>query len=417
MKPLRIAHISDLHVGHENRGLDMCPHELKPSEKIGRADDYVATFESLVRTAEFKAAGPIAMLCVTGDISNRAHAEEFVYADKAIRRIATALELPEQQVFYVPGNHDVHWPVMQMDPKNFWADYRYAPLLQEGLTFKSRATSTSQGAFDKPPYFVAWEHANVLVIAVNSAAYDGPDSEFHPGAIQQETVDALQTYLKTKTREETQLRLCLLHHHPFPMSEPIPNVPDPTLVTNAENFLNVLAEHYFDLVLHGHKHQPRLKTHLINNAHPFVSMCAGSFSAVLHPLHFDGSSNLFHVVNVHGRDKDSGGIKGNVQSWTHKAGGKWEPSHLLRGIPAVEAFGSQATRTQVRADVKSALESHMKSNPFCRWDDILQIHAHLEHVRADVLHPLMLEVSQELGLDMAGDIGGAPSEWAVFRRK
>ena len=415
MAPLRIAHLSDLHVGHENRGLDMCPHELKPSERVGRTEDYVATFESLAASDAFKADGPIDMLCITGDISNRAHATEFVYADRAIRRVASALGIPGEAVYFVPGNHDVHWPVMGLEPQRFWSAYRYAPLLQGELAFRQRASESAAGAFDVAPYFVAWESDKALIVGINSAAYDGPEDELHPGTVRQETLEALDQFLSARVRDPQKLRLCLLHHHPFQMSEPIPDTNDPTIVVNAENFLALLSKHCFDLVMHGHKHQPRLKTHLVNNCHPMISMCAGSFSAVLHPLHFDGSSNLFHVINVHGRDPSSGGITGTVQSWTHK--GKWEPSHALRGIPAVEAFGSHSTPDQIRAHLIAGLQTCMDSAEFCRWPDLVEHESQLQHVRSDVAHGLLTEVARELGYDMAGDKNGSPASWAVFRRK
>ena len=170
------------------------------------------------------------------------------------------------------------------------------------------------------------------------------------------------------------------------------------------------------LVLHGHKHQPRLKTHFSNNRHPFVSLCAGSFSAILHPLYFEGSSNLFHVMNIDGRDQSSNGIQGTLQSWTYTATGTWKPSHENRGIPAVEAFGSLATPTQIKNDLKRVVPKLMADLTVCKWADLVRQQPHLEFVNSSLLHTLMSEVALELGCEVVGDDNGYPRNWVIYRR-
>jgi 3',5'-cyclic AMP phosphodiesterase CpdA len=349
MLKLRIALISDLHVGAENKGMDMCPHALRPDEVAGRSQDYVGTFER--QASDFTERGHIDMLCIAGDISDKAHAEEFKFADKAVKRIATALGIAADSIYFVPGNHDVHWPVMKLMPTDFWTPFRYVPLLQNGLTFQRRLSQCEFGAIDKDPFFIAWKNEKAIVLGINSAAFDGPDAETNTGLIRQETVQAIDTFLQGIPSNSSQLRICLLHHHPIQYSEKNPNSTDLSIAVNSENLITVLNKHSFDLILHGHKHQPRLRTHLSNNCHPFVSLCAGSFSSILNPLQFDGSSNLFHVLNVDGRDQTSQGIQGTLQSWTHCADGTWKSSHENRGIPAIEAFGSLATPQQIRSDL------------------------------------------------------------------
>lgn len=414
MLKLRIALISDLHVGEQNRGMDMCPHPLRPDEAASRSQDYVATIER--QASEFTKDGHIDMLCVTGDISNRAHAEEFKLADKAIDRIASALEIPKNSIYFVPGNHDVHWPVMDLKPNDFWAPYRYAPLLQKGLTFQRRIAECQFGAIDREPFFIAWSNEQAIVLGINSAAFDGPEVETHTGMIRQETVQGIDSFLQGISVNHSQMRVCLLHHHPIQYSERNPNSIDLSIAVNSENLITVLNKHSFDLILHGHKHQPRLKTHLNNNGHPFVSLCAGSFSSILNPLNFDGSSNLFHVLNIDGRDQTSNGIQGTLQSWTHIADGTWKASHENRGIPAVEAFGSLATPTQIRNDLLNSIPRLMTQSTVCRWVDLVCAHPHLNFVNSNVAHRLMTEVASELGCEMAGDNNGYARNWVVYRR-
>lgn len=151
----RIALLSDLHIGTDARGLDLCPHNLDDSAKVGRHSDFISLFETWARSAAATNGGPFDMLCLTGDISNTAHAEEFVFADRAAQRVASALGVPDNRIFFVPGNHDVHWPVMELKPTSFWVKHRYAPLFQDPLTFSRMHGLAKTGSLKEEPFFVA----------------------------------------------------------------------------------------------------------------------------------------------------------------------------------------------------------------------------------------------------------------------
>jgi 3',5'-cyclic AMP phosphodiesterase CpdA len=412
---MRIAVVSDLHIGSGARGLDLCPHFLEDSKKIGREPDYLATFEALAASLDI-AANPISMLCVTGDISNGAHVEEFKCADMAIQRIAKSLSVPNEKIYFVPGNHDVHWGVMKLEPTSFWTRHRYAPLLQDDLNFSKSIGSAITGSFDQDPYFVIWETEEALIVGINSAAYDGPEEETHHGLIRQESLGALADFLKTKPIKSTQLRMCMLHHHPVQYSEATPDSADFSIAVNAENLVLLLNENRFDLIIHGHKHHPRLKSNFSNNSHPYVTLCAGSFSAVLHPLHYGSISNSFHIIDVEGRDQSTQGILGEVNSWTFSPGDKWGPSHQIKGMHATEVFGSSATISEIERRVKMAVVEVVAAKGAARWDDIVKIDKGLCHVRTDSAFSALCSAATELGHDMLGDPQTSNKHWAVFPR-
>jgi 3',5'-cyclic AMP phosphodiesterase CpdA len=415
MEKLRIILISDLHVGKNARGIDLCPHPLEEDEKIVRPADYIAVFEAWAKSAPRERGRVADLLCVTGDISNTAHAHEFEFADRALSRMATAIGISESEIFFVPGNHDINWPVMKLEPTSFWFPQRYAPLLQEKLAFARRNGAAVHGALETTPYFVSWETERALIIAVNSAAYDGPTEKPHNGVIKQETVEEIDRYLAAKPANAEMLRICLLHHHLEQYSEPMPDHADFSIAVNAENLVKVLSKHRVDLVLHGHKHHPRLGTKQPDNSHPFVSICAGSFSSILPSPYYEGVPNLFHVINVDGREEQTGRIKGVVESWAY-IGGQWIAGKSVNGMYAVDAFGSAATPTEIAINIKASLERRMAVGPICRWLEILEDHPYLAQVRTDVAYTQFKQVSSGLGLDMAGDPNVPEKNWIAFRR-
>lgn len=412
---MKIVLISDLHVGVGARGLDLCPHELKPEEKIGRASNYLAGFEDWAK-AQVQAGEVFDLLCVTGDISNSADPREFELADKAIGRIASALGVPSDKIYFVPGNHDVNWPVMGQEPASFWSQFRFAPMFDPKSTFAARHLKADTGSLVDSPYFTAWNSPDLLVVGVNSAAYDAPTAKPHNGVIKEATVTALGLYLKSVSPSPSQLRICLLHHHLEQYSENLPDSADLSIAVNAENLLMVLTANRFDLLLHGHKHYPRMGTKQPDSAHPLVSICAGSFSAVLHPLYYEGVPNLFHVISVNGREVNNDRVFGVVETWRHKLG-KWVNSTETHNLYHREAFGANATPAEISRAMTAAIDDLMRDSNFCEWSALVSKAPLLQYVRTSTAFTTLETVCKDLALEVVGDIQQADRKWVVFRRQ
>lgn len=413
MTKLRIAVISDMHVGTSARGLDLCPHDLEPDQKTGRHEDYIGLFEDLARSPAVTSNGKFDMLCITGDISNEGHPDEFTTADLALRKIAASLNIGENSIFFAPGNHDLNWAVMDLKPTAFWSTQRYAPLPQENLSFSRRHADIKHGSLDKEPFYVVWETGDAIIVSINSAAYDKPTAKPHNGIVKQRTVEDLDDHFRNKYSGDTRYRICLLHHHLEQYSEPLPDIADFSTAVNAENLIAALGAHHFDLVLHGHKHHPRLKTYQNDNKHPYISLCAGSFSAILHPLYYENISNLFHIVNIEGRDVATGGIKGRVETWSHSAN-SWMMTNKVRGLHAIEAFGSNASPIEIEAQILRAAIRNVQTAKFCTWSQMVSNEPGLGHIRTATAFELLKKVCHAQGWDMAGDVNVLERKWIVY---
>lgn len=410
----RIAVISDLHVGPNARGVDMCPHKLEEAKQLSRERDYVSHLIHLVKSKEFEEIGPISALCIPGDMSAEAHAEEFRLADQAIRRISGALGINDNSIYYVPGNHDAHWRVMSLEPRDFWQRFKYAPLLQDGLLFLNQTKQANFGSIQSSPFTIVWCSDSMLLVGINSAGHDFPDATPHHGLIRQESLRDLEVYLDSLELKEEQLRICMLHHHPVQYSDPIPNESDFSIVGNAENFLNTMKKYRFDLILHGHKHYPRVESRLDNNGHPYVTMCAGTFSSILDPLWHSGVSNFFHIIEVTGRDSVTGGIKGFVRTWRFCPTKKWTPSAQQAGMLHIESFGSSATELEVRNMLNAALGSILSVKSYCKWSDLVEECPDIAHVRHSVSYRSLKYVCGQMGHEVAGDPNSEREHWTIL---
>ncbi|MCG7642123.1 metallophosphoesterase [Alteromonas sp. MmMcT2-2] len=95
---MKLAVISDLHVGDYARAKDFNPSEGEHSV----IDCFMDSFKSKFGKCDYKCD----YLFVAGDITNRANKTEFDLATVRILEIAETLTVPESNIFIVPGNHD-----------------------------------------------------------------------------------------------------------------------------------------------------------------------------------------------------------------------------------------------------------------------------------------------------------------------
>lgn len=410
---MKLLVISDLHIGDHARSADLCPHTLTPEQLIGRDQNFIGDFETFVNGTTTLSDGVEAIL-ITGDISNRAHVAEFTLAGQLFSKIANLFKTTEDKVFFVPGNHDVHWPVMKLEPKEYWKQHRYGPILDSGVFFRSRSEAASTGNMFEEPYFQVWTNEEMCVVGINTASHDNPHDAHHHGLVPQKAIDELNTHLSGVERLQDKLKICLMHHHPIIYSDVIASFPDLSSAVNAENLMSMLAKYSFDMVIHGHKHNPRLNYQTINNAHPCLIFGAGSFSSLLDPVNFNGIPNLFHVIEVKGRDQTTNGIHGKVVSWAYD-GKTWSEKIHNSKLPHVEVFGAAATRHEVIETFKKIFESEFKSINVLKWPQIITIAPILDRVNVNLVWNCLEIAAKGLGHEPMGAVSLAKEKWVVLR--
>jgi len=115
MNPLKLAIISDLHVGLAARSQDLCP-EPSVTERKARAK-YNAKAETAYREKFVRfvtdPTRPITAdyLILPGDVTHLAQPREVQIASDFILQAADALKVSHDRIIFVPGNHDVDWSV------------------------------------------------------------------------------------------------------------------------------------------------------------------------------------------------------------------------------------------------------------------------------------------------------------------
>src|SRR4051812_3132205 len=100
--------MSDLHIGAGARGEDLCPF----SDSKNRDTEFLQTFFQLVDGAPLSAD----YLIIPGDISDRAHPQEYQLASNIIEQVAKRLSVQLDHIVIIPGNHDVNWAISRSHP-------------------------------------------------------------------------------------------------------------------------------------------------------------------------------------------------------------------------------------------------------------------------------------------------------------
>jgi len=324
--PLRILHLSDLHVGAGDDPLRL----LQPL-----VDDLRDRQEGLdVERLDY--------LVISGDITNRAAPEEFERARELVSGLIQEFGLTAERCIIVPGNHDLHWDTevytfkkkRQVTPKELM-EGRYREqgdgyMLRDDTKYPERFRHFSQHFYHpllQKEYPLSPEQqclpslfseTRLQFFAMNSAweidEYFPERSSIHEGALargleaaHQQLTSAIQSGALAK---EAQVLRLAVWHHPVTGNEKI----------SADAFMEWLARANVRACLHGHVHEDRAA--LVNHLHPTQKVHivgAGSFGA---PTAHRPESvpRLFNLLEV---ERDLSRLRVHTRC-LRKQGGMWE---------------------------------------------------------------------------------------------
>lgn len=298
---LRIIHLSDLHFGDKHQ----FAAERSASGKKTKGD-FLTLAESLIADLEsHDAAGteddaarteekPPQIVCITGDLTEKALQTEFDQAAQFCRDIASL-----GPVRVIPGNHDVDWE--QRDRKNRmdpWQDF----------INKFRGGQYNYWTSDARDADVVTEFAeshNLIIAEINSAAWVEKDQESsHRGELSEGALKSLNKQLKALSTEmkESCIKIAIVHHHPIL----IPDLVEPgrgyDSIQGARHLLRSLRQNGFHLLLHGHKHMPFTFTEdslpaqqTIRHKYPLFIACGGSASSTELG---QGQPNCYNIIDL-----------------------------------------------------------------------------------------------------------------------
>nr|WP_239577134.1 metallophosphoesterase [Archangium primigenium] len=323
--PLRILHLSDLHVGAEV--------------------DPMTLFQPLVadlQDPEDLAVGKLDYLVISGDITNRASAGEFKKALEFVTALRDRFELSADRCIIVPGNHDLDWdtsvydwrPQRQVDPKRLpagsYKEQGAGYVVRDDKRYPERFRAFSEHFHhplvlkeypldpEKQCIPTLFTDTRLQFLAMNSSwevdEYFQERSHIHEGALSRGLL-AAQTQLEQARRNgqlapnEPVLKLAVWHH-PITGNEKI----------QRDAFMGRLRQAGVRLVLHGHVHENR--TDVLGYLDPkkqIYVIGAGSFGAPTHDRP-ESVPRLYNLIEV---ARDHSTVRVNIRALPQQEGA-WE---------------------------------------------------------------------------------------------
>ncbi len=324
--PIRILHLSDLHVGASMDPLNL----LQPLEA-----DLKDRYEGLgVERLDY--------LVISGDITNRAAPQEFEKAREFVSALIEKFGLTSERCIFVPGNHDLDWDTEVYTRKKkrqvnastlvpgTYKEDGDGYYVRDDARYPERFKNFSQHFYHpltQRPYPLAPEEqclsfffseSRVQFLAMNSAweidEYFTERSSISGQALSRGLEAADRELAEARQRGDlkdgTQILRLAVWHHPVTGNEKI----------QSDSFMERLLRADVRACLHGHVHEDRAD--LVNYLHPLRRLHvvgAGSFGA---PTHHRPESvpRLFNLMEL---QRDLKRLRVHTRC-LRKQGGAWE---------------------------------------------------------------------------------------------
>jgi predicted phosphodiesterase len=303
---LKIAIISDLHCYLPDPGIKSTLESflIVGAKRVPAVRHPVQSLIDLIKREEIK----IDTLLCPGDLTNKSCQEGLSQAWSHIQELGREMDC--KNIICTLGNHDVDSrKINTKDP------FQLPRTIHPDFLFNDKNIDRQYWA-DGFALIEGMDH-NILYLVINTVADHTDEQTASRGAFADFRIDLLEKQLEQyAANSDQQLRIALMHHHPIQHSSLDYSSED--VLSNGDILMDLLSKNKFKLLIHGHRHQPRLRRYVCNRNQMLI-LASGSFSAMLYGI---GSTtrNLFHTVNI---TKKESTILGSINTWEFHHGLGW----------------------------------------------------------------------------------------------
>ena len=292
------------------------------------------------------------LLC-PGDLGDKASPQGIQFAWQKVHEIGSWLGVA--QVLATTGNHDVdsRFKDHEVDPsetiKNLDPPYP-TPLERDNDAYFARD-------------FVVVDGENYRLVLLNSSAHHGTlEQEMNHGRVTATTIGLLRKKLISSTPKPVSILLC--HHHPHHHSELQLGSTD--VMKDGQLLLDLLGSDAGApwLVIHGHKHHPKI-TYAAGGTSSPVVFASGSLCAELFRELQTATKNQFHLLTLRPADIQQYGLVGTIESWYWSYGNGWQPSQIGSGLPRRCGFGFRGDLNRLARNIEKAV-----GDDIVRWTSL-----------------------------------------------
>lgn len=368
-KSIKIAILTDIHAFTKDDGPDPSWINLADDQGNPKVNPF-AGLHALISGDEAIRAD---LVVCCGDMGDRASPEGQQYVWGEVNRLRAALHA--ERVAATAGNHDMDSRLVntKFDAKGqLQALVPPFPIADRDNWLEYWATN-----------FTQFEHGTVRFVLLNTAAYHGyhdpkATPEYLHGRVSDRTLDAMAAALKLQGKRPANVLIC--HHHPLKNDEI--KIDDYSEMRNGDRLLNELVNARVGpwLIIHGHKHLPRIIYAPPGNTAPTI-FSAGSFSAKLPAEFGDRARNEFYILELEVPTTIGAvsSLKGSISSWQWSYGIGWQASRAGHGLGPGAAFGARVDVAEEAAQVATSLKAH-NAGTSVQWTEVCQTNTTLKYL-------------------------------------
>lgn len=335
------------------------------------------------------------LLISGGDMGDKAQPAAVQYAWKAIQSIGS--KLGAEFVAATSGNHD-------LDSRQQYNQFDAQGHLQ-ALVPPFPLTEDEKNDKYWARHYVIETCSSFRVVILNSCAYHGNTTEeYKHGRISTHTLERLKTDLQKTTNGPVNILVC--HHHPERHGvPPLSDLEDYEAMINGPGLVDLLGSGSFGewLVVHGHRHRPRLFYAQGTACSPII-LSAGSLCAHINPSLQGYARNQFYVLEINIADSQKWGLCGTFRAWDWIPGQGWMKASEQSGLPDSGGFGCREAPAALAATIEDKLIG-IPAPYFMSWLDILLLEPRLRYALPRDLLCVADYLQQRHGLQVSKQAG------------
>lgn len=376
MDVLRIAVISDLHCKHSTGDKDATRSTNLWTDEIAITENRhpIKALKKLITEQNLSTD----FLICPGDIADKSDNQGLISGWGYLKDIKVALNAKE--LLATIGNHDVNSRTMGTEPpfeKLKQLDTEYFPV-PKAIVDK----------FWSNGYTIYQDENSVILIYNSCLTHTNKDNALQSN-ISDMTLQEIDQDLAKITDKKFRFALC--HHHPIQHANM--DNKDTDFIEKGDKLVKLLNRHNFQLIIHGHKHDPRVTS--VDNLCVF---CAGSFSSRTNLID-TGADNTFHIVEL-----DANENRGTIKTWIYLPNDGWQAK--AKYFPVKTGFGYNGNLDKLADDCAVWFQS--KNRKIIEYSELVSEFNMLDYLKPDdqnYLHEKLLKTYQ---LEFSPELRNSP---------
>lgn len=353
---LNIALISDLHCHPSS----LKPHDtyfLSDLPGVPTKDNPLESLLELITTKKINAD----YLLVAGDITNKIDQQGFTSGWAGSKKIQE--KLGAKDIIVTIGNHDVdiNKKVCPEDP--FFI----------ARTLSNDFPTTVEKHWNEfyARGFYIFTNKDAIFLNLNSCFFHNNEKEAKRGKITEWQLEKLEKEL-TRYSKKT-FKIALTHHHPH--AHEYLKLGTDDIMYNGGNLLNLLNNYGFDILIHGHKHDPQI-SYSQGSTNSLAVLASGSFSAISNRM-LSNTKNTFHLITLINKPFTNCYKQGIIETYGFSPGNGWSNSEKISPrFPSITGFGCRGILAEYVKEIEGLLAK--KTNDKISWEDVLSDLPHLK---------------------------------------